>query len=94
MNCIGLLSSRGGLLITTQGEAYRSRLTPNEKEIFDAGRLVTRKYLKEGNRLYSSFQPPIFIREIIAGKFQILEFIPGDVQNDEPVQDNWILKKI
>ena len=83
----------GVILITTQGEAYKSRLTSNEKEIFDSGRLVTRKYLKEGNRLYSSFQPQEFIQELIAGKFQIIEFIPGKMQNGEPSQDNWVLKK-
>jgi len=93
MNCIGLLSS-GGVLITTQGEAYRSKFTPNEKEVFDAGQLVTRKYLNEGNRLYSSFQPTDFIKELIAGKFQIAEFIPGEMQNSEPSQDNWVLEKI
>jgi len=89
-----LLSSRGGVLITTQGQAYRSRLTSKETEVFDAGHLVTRKYLKEGNRLYSSFQPPGFIKEIITDKFQILEFIPGNLENDEPSQDSWVLRKI
>ena len=84
----------GVALITTQGEAYRSRLTPKEKKIFDAGGLVIRKYLKEGNRLYSSFQPPGIIKELIAGKFQINEFIQGDIQNAEPSQDNWVLRKI
>ena len=85
----------GGLvLITTQGEAYRSRLTRNEKEAFDANQLVTRKYLNEGNRLYSSFQPQGFMKKLVAGKFQIVEFIPGVVQNDELSQDNWVLRKI
>ena len=81
-------------LITTQGEAYRSGLTPNEKGVFDAGQLVTRKYLNEGNRLYSSFQPPGFMKKLVAGKFQIVEFIPGVIKNDEPSQDNWVLRKI
>lgn len=89
-----IIKPGGEVLITTQGEAYRSRLTPKEKKIFDAGGLVTRKYLKEGNRLYSAFQPPAFIKELIAGKFQIIEFIPGDMKNAEPSQDNWVLRKI
>ena len=83
----------GGVLITTQGEAYRQRLAPGEKEIFDSGRLVTRKYLKEGNRLYSSFQPTDFIKGLMAHKFQILEFVPGNLQNGEPSQDIWVLRK-
>ena len=89
-----IIKLSGGVLITTQGDAYRSLLTSKEKEIFDAGGLVTRKYLKEGNRLYSAFQPPPFIQRLIAGKFQILEFIPGEIENGEPSQDNWMLQKI
>jgi cyclopropane fatty-acyl-phospholipid synthase-like methyltransferase len=84
----------GGILITTQGEAYRSELTATEKELFDSNQLVTRKYLNEGNRLYSSFQPTEFVRELIVGKFQIIEHVPGKMKNSEPAQDSWLLKKI
>ena len=84
----------GELLITTQGNAYKSRLTELEKEIFDSSQLVTRKYLNEGNRLYSSFQPVGFMKELINGKFQVIEFIPGKIDNNEPSQDSWLLKKI
>jgi cyclopropane fatty-acyl-phospholipid synthase-like methyltransferase len=84
----------GGIFITTQGEAYRSRLTEAEKELFDSNQLVTRKYLNEGNRLYSSFQPAEFMKELIIGKFQIVEFVPGKIENKEPSQDSWLLQKI
>ncbi len=84
----------GGILITTQGESYRSRLTEKEKELFGSNQLVTRKYLNEGNRLYSSFQPVGFMNELINGKFQVLEFIRGNLDDKEPSQDFWLLKKI
>jgi len=84
----------GGILITTQGESYKSRLTEKEKELFDSSQLITRKYLNEGNRLYSSFQPVGFMNELINGKFQVLEFIPGKLDGKEPSQDCWLLKKI
>jgi ubiquinone/menaquinone biosynthesis C-methylase UbiE len=84
----------GGVLITTQGEAYRSKLTAVEKELFDANQLVTRKYLNEGNRLYSSFQPVGFMKELIKGKFHVIEYVAGKIENNESAQDSWLLQKI
>jgi ubiquinone/menaquinone biosynthesis C-methylase UbiE len=84
----------GAALITTQGGAYRSRLTEAEKKLFDSSQLVIRKYLDEGNRLYSSFQPAEFMKELIIGKFQVVEFVPGEIENNEPSQDSWLLQKI
>ena len=84
----------GGVLITTQGKSYYSKLTKHEKKLFDSGSLVTRKYLREGNRLYSSFQPPDFFKKLISGKFEVVEYLPGGVENDEPSQDCWLLRKI
>lgn len=83
----------GGVLITTQGLAYYSRLASLEKQLFNSGELITRIYLKEGNRLYSAFQPRSFINEILNGKFEVLEFIPGKIVNGESSQDSWMLRK-
>jgi ubiquinone/menaquinone biosynthesis C-methylase UbiE len=89
-----IVKSGGYVLITTQGEAYHSRLTAIEKNFFDSNQLAIRKYLNEGNRLYSSFQPAGFMKDLIAGKFQTIEYVPGKIENNEPVQDSWLLKKI
>jgi cyclopropane fatty-acyl-phospholipid synthase-like methyltransferase len=56
----------GIIFITTQGVAYRSKLTSTERSHFDKGYLVTRRYINEGNRLFSTFQPPEFIKRIVA----------------------------
>lgn len=89
-----IIKTGGMLLITTQGQAYHSRLTAVEKIVFDQGQLVTRKYLNEGNRLYSSFHSYTFIRGLISEKFEVAELIPGKMENEEPVQDSWVLRKI
>ena len=89
-----IIKQGGMLFITTQGEAYRPLLTMAEKKVLDSNRLVTRKYSKEGNRLYSSFQSDHFMRQLIKGKFRVLEHIPGKFENSEPAQDNWLLQKI
>lgn len=82
------------LYITTHGEAYYSKLTAQEKELYDSGCLVIRKYSDEGNRLYSSFQPKGFMEKLLERKFHVVEFIPGKSENDEPAQDIWLLQKI
>lgn len=89
-----IIKFRGGLLITTQGKGYYSKLTEPEKKLFDSGLLVTRKYLDEGNRLYSSFQPSAFMTKLITGKFEIVEYLPGEAKNDQSSQDCWLLRKI
>ena len=88
-----IIKPRGKLLITTQGKGYYSKLTESEKKLFDSGLLVTRKYLDEGNRLYSSFQPPEFMVKLISGKFESVEYLPGKIEDNEPLQDSWLLRK-
>ena len=84
----------GFVLITTQGKIYYSILSTAEKKLFDSNSLVIRKYPDEGNRLYSSFQPIEFIKQLIKEKFNVVEIIPGELNNGEPAQDIWVLKKI
>jgi len=83
----------GIIFITTQGIAYRSKLTAPERSQFDNGFLVTRRYINEGNRLFSTFQPPEFIKRILVDRFDIVEFFPGISSDDEPAQDQWVLRK-
>lgn len=84
----------GGMLITTQGEAYYPKLTEPEKKIFNSNQLVTRQYLDEGNRLYSTFHPIEFMKKLLAGRFEIIEHIRGKSEKNESSQDSWLLKKI
>ena len=89
-----IVKQGGQVLITTQGEAYYSKLTTKEKEQFKSNKLVIREYLNEGNRLYSSFQPFAFMKELMEGKFDIIEFNPGKLEYSETSQDSWLLRKI
>lgn len=85
----------GGLaFITTQGVSYRPKLLAEEQLKFDKGELVTREDIKEGNRLFSAFQPPQFIKELITGKFEIIDFITPAIDNTTPAQDIWVFKKV
>jgi SAM-dependent methyltransferase len=82
---------KGGILvITTQGPGYTHILLPREQDEFDAGRIVIRENFKQGHRLFSAFQPPGVIKEMIRDKFDIAEYVEGA---KEMVQDIWVLKK-
>ena len=84
----------GGLfLLTTQGESFLSKLTKSERARFDEGALVERSHMTEGHRLFSSFQPPVFMRCVFSNKWNILKHIPGSKQSG-PQQDTWIIKKL
>jgi SAM-dependent methyltransferase len=87
-----VLKKGGAAFITTQGEAYRPVLMPAELERFDKGELVIRENFKEGNRLFAAFEPPVYIHQLIKGRFEVMQFIPAT--GDTPSQDCWVLRKV
>ena len=80
------------LLLTTHGDVYRRKLTKSEKEIFDKNQLVIQANTLEGHRTFAAYHPPIAIKNLFANKFEILEHIPGKVENWGLSQDKWIIK--
>lgn len=87
-----VLKPAGLLLLTTQGENFKSKLTETEKKTFENGKLVVRGNVKEGHRTYSAFHPDQYLHELfkdltIADKIVITpsgkSYVP---------QDTWILK--
>lgn len=82
----------GILLITTQGKAFRSKLSPAETAAFDRGNLVVRGKVKEGHRTFSAFQPEAYMRQLLTG-FEIIEFQEGDSIR-RPQQDVWLVRKV
>ncbi|WP_445749057.1 class I SAM-dependent methyltransferase [Polaribacter sp.] len=89
-----VLKKDGVLFLTTHGNVHSSKLLPKEKENFDKGNLVVHSYKKEGNRLYASYQSPIFFKNLCTkNNLTILKHIPGEITNGKPQQDVWILQK-
>ena len=80
----------GGLIITTQGKAYRDKLLKSERRQFDRGEIVVRGNYRQGHRLYSSFQSKEAIMELVKNKFTIAEYIEGNKPGE---QDLWVLVK-
>lgn len=90
-----VLNSKGVLFLTTHGNSFKNKLTKYEAKSFDEGQLIVHDYKKEGNRLFASYQPESFFKELIrTNNFKILRHIKGEIKNEKPQQDIWIITKL
>jgi SAM-dependent methyltransferase len=80
------------LMFTTQGEAFRARLTQTEKIQFDRGLLVVRAKVKEGHRLFSAFHPPNYLQQLFSKNATILQHQPGKMMDWGIEQDTWVVR--
>lgn len=91
-----VLSPTGVLILTTHGDAFLEKLTPEEIQIYNQRNIVSRHKTKEGHRTYGSFHPPAFMRDLfIKNGLNIASHLPGQKVTDTYIsQDVWILKKV
>lgn len=80
-------------MFTTQGAAFRARLTAADRSRFDRGDLVVRAQVQEGHRLFSAFHPPGYLERLFSAEAVILQHQPGAVMNWGIEQDTWLLRK-
>src|SRR5207244_9030240 len=64
-----VLRPRGLLLLTTHGRAYLDRLSAEERELFDAGKVVVRWEDVAGTNLCSAYHPDSALRGQFAEGF-------------------------
>ena len=89
-----VLKPDGILFITTHGNVHSFKLIEKELVKYNLGELIVHDFKKEGNRLFSSYQPSSFMTNIAKQtNFQVLKHIPGEMTNGKPQQDIWIFKK-
>tara|TARA_B100000809_G_scaffold118758_1_gene117051 strand:- start:14439 stop:15242 length:804 start_codon:yes stop_codon:yes gene_type:complete len=89
-----VLKPNGIMVLTTQGDQFKVKLTDSELENYNNNHLVVRGNVKEGHRTYSAFHPNGFMKKLF-DKVEILEHIETEYEGKEWVpQDIWILKKI
>lgn len=88
-----ILKPNGIMLLTTQGDNFRIKLTKPELDKYNNSKLVVRGSTKEGHRTYSAFHPKAFMRNLFVD-VEILEHIETHPQNNNWLpQDVWIIKK-
>ncbi|MEA3494587.1 MAG: class I SAM-dependent methyltransferase [Bacteroidota bacterium] len=89
---IRILKTGGILLLTTQGNDFKQKLTAKESVDFKNGKLIVRGKVKEGHRTYSAFQPESFMKKLLKS-VKILDHIEGEKLSNSPEQDIWIIQK-
>lgn len=88
-----VLKPGGIMLLTTQGDNFKVKLTRSELKKYNDGQLVVRTSAKEGHRTYSAFHPREFMRKLFAN-IDILEHIVEKPEQGRWLpQDIWIIKK-
>ncbi len=78
----------GLIIITTHGDLATDRLLLDEKEFYDAGKLVVRGNLKEGEKWYLAYHPPQFVRNDLLKGFNIIYH----ARFSNTVQDIWAIR--
>ena len=85
--------AKGAILyLTSHGDSFRKKLTRDERNKYDRGKIVVRGKTHEGHRSFVAFQSPEYFKSLLSN-FEILEFIAGDRLSKKAQQDEWILRK-
>lgn len=90
-----VLKPGGIILVTTQGDNFKVKLSTLEAEEYNNGQLVVRGKVKEGHRTYSAFHPKEFMNKLFSNA-EILEHIETkpDTGKSWLPQDVWIIRKV
>jgi len=84
----------GHLLLTVSGDAMLGRMTPPEARQYAAGRLVVRAGELEGKNYCAAYHPRQYVEDVLAGdRFEVVDFIPGDVARPYCAQDAYLLRR-
>lgn len=90
---IRVLKPKGIMVLTTQGDNFKIKLTEAELKKYSNNELIVRGNVKEGHRTYSAFHPKGFMKELFKD-VTILEHIEKKNDNpNKPPQDFWIISK-
>jgi len=93
INELSRVTKPGGYIyFTTHGPNYLSAMTPQEREQFNAGRLVVREQHESGSNYCAAFHPPTYVRKHMATDLMVVDYIPGGAKGDS-LHDVHLLKK-
>jgi ubiquinone/menaquinone biosynthesis C-methylase UbiE len=89
-----ILKPNGIMLLTTQGDNFKVKLTNKELDKYNEGELIVRGNVKEGHRTFSAFQPKQFMEKLFEN-VTIREHIETKPERGKWLpQDIWIIKKV
>lgn len=82
------------MLLTTQGDNFKLKLTDSELLKYNNNELIVRDKVKEGHRMFSAFHPTVFVEKLFANA-EVLEHYaePIPKEGNWIPQDTWIIRK-
>ncbi len=87
-----VLKPGGYAIITTHGQHYVDQLDDHERAEFLAGNGVVRVPRREGSNHCASFHPEQAVRDTLAARFQVVDFVSEGALGN-PRQDLYLLRK-
>lgn len=87
-----ILRPCGLLIMSLSGDAYLPKLKAEQRERYLAGEIVVILPKKQGQNECAAFHPPKAFRSLVAGVFEVLDFVPEGAKGN-PVQDLWVCRK-
>jgi SAM-dependent methyltransferase len=82
----------GVLVITTKGRSRLEPLDDAERRRFEEGALIVHDARYAGRNLCAAFHPERYIRDVLAGSLEVLDFVPAS-RNGPQSQDVFVLRK-
>jgi SAM-dependent methyltransferase len=82
----------GVLVLTTHGDRYLERFSRDERQTYEAGKLVVRWPQASGSNLCTAFHPHGYVRDELAVGFDLLELSPAAAEGT-PYQDLVVLRR-
>jgi cyclopropane fatty-acyl-phospholipid synthase-like methyltransferase len=86
-----ILKPDGIMILTTQGDNYKVKLTENELRQYLSGNLIIRARVKEGHRTYSAFHPKSFMHQLFKGTTILAHIESTPDKSKRLPQDIWIV---
>ena len=86
-----IVRADGLLLLSTHGEAYLDRLSPEERLRFEQGKVVVRWGEAAGSNLCAAFHSRGALEKLTTG-FELVEFVPEGAKGN-PHQDLAVLRR-
>jgi ubiquinone/menaquinone biosynthesis C-methylase UbiE len=87
--CLRVLKSGGIFFLTVHGDTCTAGLSDSERKGYSIEGCVVRDGVTEGQRTYTSYNRPSFMRNVLLKDLEIAEYIAGT----DGAQDIWIVRK-
>jgi len=87
-----VLRPGGMLVVSVSGDAYLHKLNSEQRRRYSAGEIMVILPRKQGQNECAAYHPPKAFRSLVAGVFDVLDFMPEGAKGN-PVQDLWVCRK-